>query len=40
MTYVLFVHDRPDSLIGQPEEARQAIFDEYEALQALAETRE
>lgn len=35
MTYVLFVHDRPHSLTGQPEEARRAIFAEYQALQAV-----
>jgi hypothetical protein len=35
MTYVLFVYDRADSLTGMREEAQQAIFAEYQALQAL-----
>ena len=35
MTYVLFVHDRPDALTGLPVDERRAIFAEYEALQAL-----
>jgi hypothetical protein len=35
MTCVLFVYDRPDSLADLGEDARQAIFAEYEALQAL-----
>jgi EmrB/QacA subfamily drug resistance transporter len=32
MTYVLFVYDRPDSLAMVPEEDRQAIYREYQAL--------
>ena len=32
MTYVLFVYDRPDSLAMVPEEDRQAIYGEYQAL--------
>jgi EmrB/QacA subfamily drug resistance transporter len=32
MTYVLFVYDRPDSLAMVPEDAREAIFREYQAL--------
>ena len=35
MTYLLFVYDRADSLAGMQEEAQQAIFAEYEGLQAL-----
>jgi hypothetical protein len=35
VTYVLFVHDRPDALTGLPVDERRAIFAEYEALQAL-----
>ncbi len=35
MTYVLFVYDRRDSVARPPEDRRQAIFGEYEALQAL-----
>jgi hypothetical protein len=34
VTYVLFVHDRPDSLTRLPREEREAIFAEYVALQA------
>jgi EmrB/QacA subfamily drug resistance transporter len=32
MTYVLFVYDRPDSLATVPEDARQAIYREYQTL--------
>lgn len=35
MTYVLFVYDRAHSVAGVPEEAKRAIFAEYQALQAL-----
>jgi hypothetical protein len=35
MTYILFVYDRPDSLSSLSEGARQAIYAEYEALQAI-----
>jgi len=35
MTYVLFVYDRPDPLSDLGEDARQAIFAEYEALQEV-----
>jgi hypothetical protein len=35
MTCVLFVYDRPDSHADLGEDARQAIFAEYEALEAL-----
>ena len=35
MTYALFVYDRPDSLAGLGEDARQAIFSAYEALQTV-----
>ena len=32
MTHVLFVYDRPDALTTLPEETRQAIYREYQAL--------
>jgi len=32
MPHVLFVYDRPDSLAGVPEETREAVYREYEAL--------
>ena len=32
MTYVLFVYDHPDSLASLPEDARQAVYREYQAL--------
>lgn len=35
MPHVLFVYDHPDSLATLPEEAREAVYREY---QALAET--
>ena len=35
MTYVLFVYDRADSLMGLSDETQQAIYAEYQDLQAL-----
>ena len=35
MPHVLFVYDRPDALAGVPEETRQAVYREYEALAGI-----
>jgi hypothetical protein len=35
MPHVLFVYDRPDSLAAAPEEARRAVYQEYQALAGI-----
>lgn len=35
MPHVLFVYDNPDSLATLPEESRQAVYQEYQALAEL-----
>jgi hypothetical protein len=35
MPHVLFVYDRPDSLASLPEESRQEVYREYQALAGI-----
>jgi hypothetical protein len=39
MPHVLFVYDRPDSLAAAPEETRQAVYREYQALADIPDMR-